>query len=163
MGRDHGLLSGKLPSKLRVAAESRTRNTRARSGPPVTRGTGWGPRSDVQSIPRQAALPRRIDGLALAAPLRLSDRTRHIMFSCLPVRGCLLSPAAGRLRGCRSVGAKANRDELVAQELLAKDIGVAAMLRQLAEYVEIYPAQRKGATPVALDDVVQGQMRGRSS
>jgi hypothetical protein len=65
--------------------------------------------------------------------------------------------------GSRSLGVKANRDDLVAQELFAEDIGVAAMLRQLAEYVEIHPAHREWATPVALDYVVQGQLRGHSA
>ncbi len=65
--------------------------------------------------------------------------------------------------GSRSVGVRANRYRLVAQKLFAEDIGVAAMLRQLAQYVEIHPAQREWATPVALDDVVQGQLRGHSA
>jgi hypothetical protein len=46
---------------------------------------------------------------------------------------------------------------LLADELLAQDVGVPAVLSELAQHVEVYPAQRERAAPVAVDDVVQAQ------
>ena len=46
-------------------------------------------------------------------------------------------------------------DALLADELLSQDVCVPAVLGQLAQYVEVHPAQRERATPVAADHVVQ--------
>jgi hypothetical protein len=40
------------------------------------------------------------------------------------------------------------------EDLLAEDVGVAAVLGKLTQHVEVDPAQRERAAPVAVDDVV---------
>ena len=46
---------------------------------------------------------------------------------------------------------------LLVDELLSQDVCVPAVLGQLAQHVEIHPAQRERAAPVAVDHVVQPQ------
>ncbi len=48
-------------------------------------------------------------------------------------------------------------DRLVVHELLAQDVCVPAVLGELAQRVEVYPAQRERAAPVAVDHVVEPQ------
>jgi hypothetical protein len=49
------------------------------------------------------------------------------------------------------------------EDLLSQDLRVPAMLSELAQYVEVHPAQRKRAAPVALKYVVQPQGGCRES
>ncbi len=48
-------------------------------------------------------------------------------------------------------------DALLAEELLSQDVCVPAVLREFAEHVEVDPAQRERAAPVAVDHVVQAK------
>jgi hypothetical protein len=50
-----------------------------------------------------------------------------------------------------------SRDALLVQDLLAQDVRVPAVLSEFAQHVEVYPAQRERAAPVAEDHVVQPQ------
>lgn len=75
-------------------------------------------------------------------------------------------PSGGR-SSTNSPGARASSPTIsagleptIVQELFANDIGVTAMLRQLAECVEIHPAKWDRAALVAVEYVVQGQLRG---
>ena len=46
---------------------------------------------------------------------------------------------------------------LFVHELLAQDVRVPAVLSELAQHVEVHPAQRERAAPVAVDYVVPPQ------
>jgi hypothetical protein len=46
---------------------------------------------------------------------------------------------------------------LLVDELLAQDVRVPAVLSEFAQHVEVHPAQRERAAPVAVDYVVQAQ------
>ncbi len=46
---------------------------------------------------------------------------------------------------------------LPVEDLLPQDVCVPAVLGEFAQYVEVHPAQRKRAAPVAVDPVVQPQ------
>ena len=46
---------------------------------------------------------------------------------------------------------------LFVEQLLSQDVCVPAMLSELAQHVEVHPAQRERAAPVAVDHVVQFQ------
>ncbi len=46
---------------------------------------------------------------------------------------------------------------LLAENLLSQDVGVPAMLCEFAQHVEVHPAQRERAAPVAVDHVIQSQ------
>ena len=46
---------------------------------------------------------------------------------------------------------------LFVEKLLSQDVCVPAMLGELAQHVEVHPAQRERAAPVAVDQVVQFQ------
>jgi hypothetical protein len=48
-------------------------------------------------------------------------------------------------------------DALLVDELLPQDVCVAAVLSQLAQHVEVHPAQRERPAPVAAGNVVQPQ------
>jgi hypothetical protein len=48
---------------------------------------------------------------------------------------------------------------LLIDELLAKDVCVAAVLSEFTQHVEIHPAQRERTTPVAVEQVVQAESR----
>ena len=66
-------------------------------------------------------------------------------------------PGEVRLVGERVGGARLTGVPLVVEELLSQDVGVAAVLGQLAQHVQVHPTQREGAAPVAEKDVVQAQ------
>ena len=61
---------------------------------------------------------------------------------------------AGRNVGAEACGHRRFRPRLLGQQLLAQDVGVPAVLGQLAQHVEVDPAQRKPAASVPVDDVV---------
>ena len=46
---------------------------------------------------------------------------------------------------------------LPVEDLLPQDVCVPAVLGEFAQYVEVHPAQRERAAPVAVDPVVQPQ------
>ena len=46
---------------------------------------------------------------------------------------------------------------LAVEDLLPQDVCVSAVLGEFAQYVEVHPAQRERAAPVAVDPVVQPQ------
>ena len=48
-------------------------------------------------------------------------------------------------------------DALLVDDLLAQDVCVPAVLSEFAQHVEVHPAQRERAAPVAVDHVVQPQ------
>ena len=52
---------------------------------------------------------------------------------------------------------------LPVDELLPQDVRVPAVLGELAQHVEVHPAQRERAAPVTADDVIQSQGRGRAA
>ena len=56
-----------------------------------------------------------------------------------------------------------SRARLVIDDLLSEDVGVAAVLGKLTQHVEVDPAQRERAAPVAVDHVVQAQGCGRAA
>ena len=55
------------------------------------------------------------------------------------------------------IAARADAGALLVDELLAQDVCVPAVLSELAQHVEVHPAQRERAAPVAVDHVVQAQ------
>ncbi len=71
------------------------------------------------------------------------------------------SPRRRQRRGCvgtgvifSAVNVHGHADGLLVDELLAQDACVPAVLSELAQDVEVHPAQRERAAPVAVDHVV---------
>jgi hypothetical protein len=54
-------------------------------------------------------------------------------------------------------GGDGRSDVLFVDDLLAEDVGVAAVLGKLAQQVQVHPAQRERAASVAVEQVVQLQ------
>jgi hypothetical protein len=70
---------------------------------------------------------------------------------------CLPAPGRSCLTGGAPYAARRTQGALLAGELLAQDVRVAVVLSELAQHVEVHPAQRERAAPVAVDEVVQAQ------
>ena len=88
--------------------------------------------------------------------------------SSLPITGGIATVSAVRafayrLSGCAHAGSLDGailvRHErpgaLLVDELLSQDVCVPAVLGQLAQHVEIHPAQRERAAPVAVEQVIE--------
>jgi hypothetical protein len=60
-------------------------------------------------------------------------------------------------RSPSAVTSRRSGSALPGEDLLSQDVGVPAVLGEFAQDVEVHPAQRERAAPVAVDPVVQPQ------
>ena len=129
--------------------------------PVLFRPWGTGARKNRRNDPPAAAPSLS----TVAASARAAGNAR---FNCSPTACSFLltlTPTAqvtqARAAGSQPCDNRRSRTRggclLVADDLLAQDVGVPAMLSELAQHVEIYPPQRKRAAPVAANHVVQPQ------
>jgi hypothetical protein len=98
--------------------------------------------------------PNEADSRLWYSQVRTEDLTSK---PCAPV---IRLSGYARLRINRPAASSRHQrvpDALLVDELLAQDVCVPAVLGEFAQHVEIYPAQRERAAPVAVDQVVEPQ------
>jgi hypothetical protein len=94
------------------------------------------------SLPEQATDPLAAGGCA----------SPHVIWPAKRHRAPVPAGRGGRLQRARTAP-----DALLVDELLAQDVCVPAVLSEFPQHVEVHPAQRERAAPVAVDHVVQPQ------